>query len=128
MGDRTLLRSWTKDDFVLEWFSGTGAGGQHRNKHQNCLRLREKGSGLVVVAQGNRSRRANLREAFEKMGPMLVSHYFPKEEKARAPVSEHVRTYNLCTNRVVDISSGQKWLSSEYEMDEGIIARKTVEE
>ena len=33
---KELLFSVTKKDFSITWFSGTGAGGQYRNKHQNC--------------------------------------------------------------------------------------------
>lgn len=43
------LRSWTKDDFDIDWFSGSGAGGQHRNKHQNCVRLKDKETGITCV-------------------------------------------------------------------------------
>ena len=39
------------EDFQLEWYSGTGAGGQHRNKHQNSARLKHHPTGLVVTAQ-----------------------------------------------------------------------------
>lgn len=38
-------------DFHLEWYSGSGAGGQHRNKHMNSARLRHGPTGLVVTAQ-----------------------------------------------------------------------------
>jgi peptide chain release factor 1 len=44
-----------KTDFSLEWYSGSGAGGQHRNKHQNCARLTHLPTGLVKTAQ-HRSR------------------------------------------------------------------------
>lgn len=38
-------------DFTIDWFSGTGAGGQHRNKHQNSCRITHLPTGLVATAQ-----------------------------------------------------------------------------
>lgn len=49
-------------DFRIEWYSGTGAGGQHRNKHQNSCRLTHIPSGVVATAQC-RSRENSLEEA-----------------------------------------------------------------
>ena len=56
--------SVTADDFEVTWFSGTGAGGQYRNKHQNCCRLKHKETGIIGTGQSNRSQEANKREAF----------------------------------------------------------------
>lgn len=50
------------DDIEVEWYSGSGAGGQHRNKHQNSVRLRHRATGIVKTAQ-KRSREASLKEA-----------------------------------------------------------------
>lgn len=61
---RELLYSITEKDFELQWFSGTGAGGQHRNKHQNCVRLHHKNSGARATGQSHKERRANRDEAF----------------------------------------------------------------
>ena len=49
--DKELIFQATKKDFKLDWFSGSGAGGQHRNKHQNCLRLTHIPSGITVTSQ-----------------------------------------------------------------------------
>lgn len=49
-------------DFKIEWYSGTGAGGQHRNKHQNSCRLTHIPTGMVATAQC-RSRENSLNEA-----------------------------------------------------------------
>ena len=46
----------------MEWFSGTGKGGQHRNKHQNSCRLIHEPTGLVETRQG-RKRESNLTDA-----------------------------------------------------------------
>ena len=61
---KELLFSVTKKDLDISYFSGTGPGGQHRNKHQNCVRMRHFESGAYATAQSNRERQANLREAF----------------------------------------------------------------
>lgn len=99
----------TKKDFKLDWFSGTGAGGQHRNKHQNCLRLTHIPTGITTVGQNHRDRPSNQSEAFRKIVPLLVKHYVGEETKERYPSSnETVRTYHELDNRVVDHKSGEQ--------------------
>ena len=67
---KKLLFSITKKDFKIDYFSGTGAGGQYRNKHQNCVRIHHAESGVISTGQSNRERQANTREAFNA----LVKH------------------------------------------------------
>ena len=57
----------TKDDLDIDWFSGTGCGGQYRNKHQNCCRIRHKDSGAIATGQSQRDRVSNLKEAMENL-------------------------------------------------------------
>ena len=64
------LFSITKKDFEIEYFSGKGAGGQHRNKHQNCVRMKHIESGVTTTGQSNKERQRNIREAFDS----LVKH------------------------------------------------------
>ena len=49
-------------DLKIEWYSGTGAGGQHRNKHQNSCRITHIPTGEVATAQC-RSRQNSLDQA-----------------------------------------------------------------
>ena len=51
-----------ESDFKIEWYSGTGAGCQHRNKHQNSCRITHIPTGTVSTAQC-RSRINSLEEA-----------------------------------------------------------------
>lgn len=64
---KELLFSVTKKDLDIEFFSGSGAGGQYRNKHQNCVRMKHRDSGVIVTGQSNRERPANMREAFKNL-------------------------------------------------------------
>lgn len=61
------LFSVTKKDFTIDYFSGTGAGGQHRNKHQNCVRMKHIESGANSTGQSNRNRKSNLQEALNSL-------------------------------------------------------------
>ena len=63
--DVAISDAFTKrsdDDFRIEWFSGTGKGGQHRNKHQNSCRVHHIPTGLSEARQG-RERLGNLKSA-----------------------------------------------------------------
>lgn len=50
------MKSYTRKDFDIDWFSGTGAGGQHRNKHQNCIRITHRETGIRVQCTKHRER------------------------------------------------------------------------
>ena len=64
---KKLLFSITKKDLTITYFSGTGGGGQHRNKHQNCVRMSHKESNARVTGQSHKERQQNLREAFKNL-------------------------------------------------------------
>lgn len=51
-----------ENDLKIEWYSGTGKGGQHRNKHQNSCRVTHIPTGIVESRQG-RERLKNLESA-----------------------------------------------------------------
>ena len=62
VSDAYMKRS--DDDFRIEWFSGTGKGGQHKNKHDCSCRLIHIPTGIIETRQG-RERPANLKSAKE---------------------------------------------------------------
>lgn len=64
---KELLFSITKKDFKIDYFSGTGSGGQHRNKHQNCVRLQHLDSGIIVTGQSYKERLSNIKEALNNL-------------------------------------------------------------
>ena len=98
----------TKKDFKLEWFSGQGAGGQHRNKHQNCCRITHLASGLTVNGTDSRSRVENQRTAFDKLAKMVVAWYNAQNTTEREISNEVIRNYHAPRNEVLDKVSGFK--------------------
>lgn len=117
---KTHLRSWTRDDFEITYFSGTGAGGQHRNKHQNCVRIKDIETGLMAVGQDHKHRQRNLEDALNRLADKLMEHHYPEESKERAPHTEVRRTYNHATNRITDHQSGDKSSVVDFDLDEQI--------
>lgn len=94
---------WTRKDFNLEWFSGTGSGGQHRNKHQNCCRITHKDSGLTATGQNSRSRVDNQRDAFRRLAGKMIAYYGLNGEAAERNQSDQVaRTYHFERNVATD--------------------------
>ena len=95
----------TKKDFKLEWYSGSGAGGQHRNKHANCCRITHIETGIVCSGTGSRSRVANQREAFANLADILIAR--ETKQKERIMDTPAIRTYHEPRNMVTDKASGK---------------------
>ena len=54
------------DQLNIEWFSGTGKGGQHRNRHMNSVKITHIPTGIIQTAQ-TRSRENSLKEAMSAL-------------------------------------------------------------
>ncbi len=99
--------SATKKDFRIDWFSGTGAGGQHRNKHQNCCRITHIPTGLTETGQEFRERSRNRAAAFKRLAHRLIALHSVSESRDRYASTERVRTYHEPRNIVTDHRSGE---------------------
>ncbi len=104
-------------DFSIEWFSGTGKGGQHRNKRQNCCKLTHIPTGLSEARQG-RKREANLREAKTALLKVLQEmqqnemhdslSIVRKDQVGSGMRGDKIRTYRFQDDRVHDHNSNKK--------------------
>lgn len=104
------------NDFEIEWYSGSGKGGQHRNKHQNCARVRHIPTGIVRTAQ-TRSRDTSLKAAMQAIHADLdrlaeQSSQSAENMHRRAAVgsgerSDKRRTYRFQDGRVHDHVTGK---------------------
>jgi len=96
----------TKKDFKLEWYSGSGAGGQHRNKHQNCCRITHLSTGFVERGTASKSRIENQKIAFTKLAHRVITFLLYTE---KVPINhEVIRNYNEVRDEVHDKKSGFK--------------------
>lgn len=103
-------------DFRIEWFRGSGAGGQHRNKHANSARVIHLPTGLTQERQG-RKREKNLEEAMAAIRAELdaldAARAAAAENRQRAGQigsgmrGDKRRTYRFQDDRVVDHVSGR---------------------
>lgn len=94
----------SRKDFKLEWYSGEGGGGQHRNKHQNCCRITHIETGIAAIGTASKSRVTNQKTAFAHLAARLIAHN--AEPSYRREDGARVRTYHAERNEVLDHASG----------------------
>ena len=98
----------TKKDFKIEWFSGSGAGGQHRNKHQNCCRIIHAESGLSAIGTSFKERSKNQQSAFKALAKKIIAQFMKDSSVDFKINTEIIRNYNESRNEVHDKASGLK--------------------
>ena len=103
-------------DLKIEWYSGTGAGGQHRNKHQNSCRITHLPTGTVATAQC-RSRQNSLAEALNAIQKHIDNQTqtayskevasYRKAQVGSGMRGDKIRTYRFQDDRVQDHITGR---------------------
>lgn len=107
--------TYTKKDFKIDWFSGTGPGGQNRNKTQNCVRITHIESGLKRTSTSHRDRKANFRDAFRALAHDIEDWLNEQALKNRKTSDEVIRTYHFVDNWVKDHLTLETCMISELE-------------
>lgn len=91
----TVKLEFREQDCKISWFSGTGPGGQNRNKVQASCRVTHLPSGTMVTAQ-TRSRKNSLNQAMSEL-------------KARLKLStDGLNSNTLNSQRREQVGSGQR--------------------
>jgi len=117
------IKEITEDDCEISWFSGSGAGGQHRNKHQNCCRLRHIETGIVESAQC-RTRTQSMQQAMESLRHRIRNIRFStaaaeiawdrKIQVGSGQRGDKVRTVQFQNDSAVDHRTGKRITAEQY--------------
>lgn len=104
-------------EFVIQFYSGTGPGGQHRNKAQTSARIVHTPTGLVRTAQ-TRSRDTSVREAMQALEQALAVQARARQAQQERGIrqaqigsgqrGDKRRTYRFQDNLVTDHLTGRR--------------------
>ena len=115
------------EDLKIDTYRSQGAGGQHVNKTESCIRMTHLPTGIVVTCQDERSQLKNREKAMKVMKSRLYDYYNSqyqseyaenrKNQIGTGDRSERIRTYNFPQGRITDHRIGY----TAYNLDEFLL-------
>jgi len=112
-----------ESDFKIQWYSGTGCGGQNKNKVQASCRLTHIPTGITQTSQ-TRSRENSYRLAMDHMVIILNEHYAKKVHDVQSVArksqvgsgmrGDKIRTYYVQRDLVSDHRTGKNMQFSRF--------------
>ena len=110
-------------DLIIEWFSGTGPGGQNRNKVMASCRLRHAPTGVVVTSQ-TRSRVTSLAQAKQELISRIQANSknrdhthtseIRKQQVGSGQRGDKIRTIQIQHDSAVDHRTGKRCTAESY--------------
>ena len=104
-----LWWSRRKKNFRIDYYRGSGKGGQHRNKTDSACRITDIETGLFAASEEHKSQPQNKKSAFRKLIDKLMKHYEDLEPKKPARNTDRTRSYHEPEDRVTDHVTGLKY-------------------
>jgi peptide chain release factor 1 len=106
----------SQKDLKVEWFSGTGKGGQHRNKHQNSCRLTHIPTGITTTSQ-QRKRTQSYNSALQELTARVTKQAHTahrahtdgvrQQQTGTGMRADKIRTYRFQDDTVKDHNTGR---------------------
>lgn len=100
-----------KKDVKVQYYRGSGSGGQNRNKRDSACRMTHLPTGLAATAEEHKTQHQNWKAAWKRLSDKLVPLMKAAANgEARTPCTDVVRTYHEPRQQVKDHRiKGKTW-------------------